>query len=121
MPAWVLPVTEHTTVLYAIRGVSELIRLTPESVFAKYGLTPKQYPDFAALRGDPSDNLPKIPGVGNLNPDLLKALREAATDASADGVEFLGDVVPGLAVRHRLSGGGAFGVHHARPEGHHGP
>ncbi|GAB3903857.1 DNA polymerase I [Kibdelosporangium lantanae] len=57
-------VTEHTTVLYAIRGVSELIRLTPESVFAKYGLTPKQYPDFAALRGDPSDNLPKIPGVG---------------------------------------------------------
>lgn len=30
----------------------------------KYGLTPSQYPDFAALRGDPSDNLPGIPGVG---------------------------------------------------------
>ena len=30
----------------------------------KYGLTPTQYPDFAALRGDPSDNLPGIPGVG---------------------------------------------------------
>ena len=30
----------------------------------KYGLTPQQYPDFAALRGDPSDNLPGIPGVG---------------------------------------------------------
>ena len=37
---------------------------TPEAVEAKYGLTPAQYPDFAALRGDPSDNLPGIPGVG---------------------------------------------------------
>ena len=36
----------------------------PEAVEEKYGLTPEQYPDFAALRGDPSDNLPKIPGVG---------------------------------------------------------
>jgi DNA polymerase-1 len=33
-------------------------------VFEKYGLTPSQYPDFAALRGDPSDNLPSVPGVG---------------------------------------------------------
>jgi DNA polymerase-1 len=38
--------------------------MTPSAVFEKYGLTPKQYPDFAALRGDPSDNLPSIPGVG---------------------------------------------------------
>src|SRR5262249_44819289 len=44
--------------------VSELTRFTPEKVFEKYGLTPAQYPDFAALRGDPSDNLPGIPGVG---------------------------------------------------------
>ena len=39
-------------------------RMTPEAVFEKYGLTPNQYPDFAALRGDPSDNLPSVPGVG---------------------------------------------------------
>ena len=39
-------------------------RMTPEAVFEKYGLTPTQYPDFAALRGDPSDNLPSVPGVG---------------------------------------------------------
>ncbi|MFF7646577.1 DNA polymerase I [Streptomyces canus] len=57
-------VTEHTTVLYPTKGVSELTRFTPEKVFEKYGLTPAQYPDFAALRGDPSDNLPGIPGVG---------------------------------------------------------
>ena len=57
-------VNEHVTVLYPRRGVSELVRFTPEEVQARYGLTPAQYPDFAALRGDPSDNLPSIPGVG---------------------------------------------------------
>jgi DNA polymerase I len=57
-------VTERTTVLYPTKGVSELTRFTPEKVVEKYGLTPAQYPDFAALRGDPSDNLPGIPGVG---------------------------------------------------------
>ncbi|MGW3506237.1 DNA polymerase I [Streptomyces sp. NPDC000994] len=57
-------VSEHTTVLYPTKGVSELTRFTPEKVIEKYGLTPAQYPDFAALRGDPSDNLPGIPGVG---------------------------------------------------------
>jgi len=57
-------VTEKTTVLYPKRGVSEMARMTPEAVQEKYGMTPDQYPDFAALRGDPSDNLPSIPGVG---------------------------------------------------------
>ncbi|MEY4035133.1 MAG: hypothetical protein RLZZ311_310 [Actinomycetota bacterium] len=57
-------VTAQTTVLYPKRGVSEMARMTPEAVQEKYGMTPDQYPDFAALRGDPSDNLPSIPGVG---------------------------------------------------------
>ncbi len=57
-------VDDRTTVLYPRRGVSDLARMTPEAVEAKYGLTPAQYPDFAALRGDPSDNLPSVPGVG---------------------------------------------------------
>ncbi|MEZ7005373.1 DNA polymerase I [Streptomyces sp. AD55] len=57
-------VSDHTTVLYPTKGVSELTRFTPAKVVEKYGLTPAQYPDFAALRGDPSDNLPGIPGVG---------------------------------------------------------
>jgi DNA polymerase I len=57
-------VTGDVTVLYTMRGISEMKRFTPEEVEAKYGLTPAQYPDFAALRGDPSDNLPGIPGVG---------------------------------------------------------
>src|SRR6478735_4915277 len=57
-------VSDDVTVLYPVKGVSELTRFTPDAVQAKYGLTPTQYPDFAALRGDPSDNLPGIPGVG---------------------------------------------------------
>ncbi|HZU49909.1 MAG TPA: DNA polymerase I, partial [Mycobacterium sp.] len=57
-------VSDDVTVLYPRKGVSDLTRFTPEAVVEKYGLTPKQYPDFAALRGDPSDNLPGIPGVG---------------------------------------------------------
>jgi len=57
-------VTDDVTVLYPVKGVSELTRFTPEQVQTKYNLSPAQYPDFAALRGDPSDNLPGIPGVG---------------------------------------------------------
>ena len=57
-------VSPDVTVLYPRKGVSELTRFTPDAVVEKYGLTPTQYPDFAALRGDPSDNLPGIPGVG---------------------------------------------------------
>ena len=57
-------VDDDTTVLYPRKGVSDLARMTPAAVLEKYGLTPAQYPDFAALRGDPSDNLPSVPSVG---------------------------------------------------------
>ncbi|WP_435869234.1 5'-3' exonuclease H3TH domain-containing protein, partial [Corynebacterium stationis] len=57
-------VDDSTTVLYPMQGVSKLHRFTPEAVEEKYGLTPQQYPDYAALRGDNSDNLPGVPKVG---------------------------------------------------------
>ena len=57
-------VTDQVTVLYPRKGVQDLTRFTPEAVEEKYALTPQQYPEFAALRGDPSDNLPSVPGVG---------------------------------------------------------
>jgi DNA polymerase I len=57
-------VTDDVTALMTRRGISDMTRFTPAAVAEKYGLTPVQYPDFAALRGDPSDNLPSIPGVG---------------------------------------------------------
>ena len=58
-------VTDTVTVLYPVKGVSELARYTPEAVEAKFGVTPTQYPDVAALRGDTSDNLPGVPKVGD--------------------------------------------------------
>jgi DNA polymerase-1 len=57
-------VTEHTTVLYPRKGVSDLARMTPAAVEEKYSVTPAHYPDIAALVGESSDNLPGIPGVG---------------------------------------------------------
>ncbi|MGO9294366.1 MAG: DNA polymerase I [Streptosporangiaceae bacterium] len=57
-------VNDNVTVLMTRRGISDMTRFTPAAVAEKYGLTPTQYPDFAARRGDPSDNQPSIPGVG---------------------------------------------------------
>ena len=57
-------ITKNVTVLYPKKGVTDLSRISPEVLMERYGLTPQQYPDYAALRGDPSDNLPSIPGVG---------------------------------------------------------
>nr|WP_280525434.1 DNA polymerase I [Georgenia faecalis] len=57
-------VTDAVTVLYPVKGVSTLTRMTPEAVHAKYDVAPEQYPDIAALVGETSDNLPGIPGVG---------------------------------------------------------
>ncbi|MCW2791456.1 MAG: polA, partial [Nocardioides sp.] len=57
-------VSETATVLYPMRGVSELARMTPEAVEAKYSVPPHRYPEIAALVGEDSDNLPGIPGVG---------------------------------------------------------
>jgi len=57
-------VADTTTVLYPVRGVSELTRMTPEAVAGRYGVDPGHYPDLAALVGESSDNLPGVPGVG---------------------------------------------------------
>ena len=57
-------VSEHTTILQPVRGVSELARIGPAEVVQRYGVEPKQVPDFIALRGDPSDKLPGARGVG---------------------------------------------------------
>jgi DNA polymerase-1 len=57
-------VRNEVTVLYPVKGVSELTRMTPEAVEAKYGVPPERYPDLAALVGETSDNLPGVPGVG---------------------------------------------------------
>jgi DNA polymerase-1 len=57
-------VTDDATVLYPMRGVSELARMTPGAVEERYGVPPERYPDLAAIVGESSDNLPGVPGVG---------------------------------------------------------
>jgi DNA polymerase-1 len=57
-------VSDTSTVLYPMRGVSELARMTPTAVEAKYAVPPHRYQEIAALVGEDSDNLPGIPGVG---------------------------------------------------------
>jgi len=94
-------VTDHVTVLYPRKGVSDMARMSPAAVEERYQLTPAQYPDFAALRGDPSDNLPNIPGVGEKT--AAKWIREfGSLTALVDRV----DEVPGKAgvlLREHLS------------------
>jgi DNA polymerase I len=56
---------EHVTILYPVRGVSEVWRMTPDAIEAKYFVRPERYRDKAALVGETSDNLTGIPGVGD--------------------------------------------------------
>ena len=85
-------VNEQVTVLYPSRGVSEMARIDPAELQNRYGLTAAQYPDYAAIRGDPSDNLPNIAGVGEKT--AAKWVREFGSLAAlVDRV----DEVPGKA------------------------
>ena len=57
-------VSDQVTILQPVKGVSELARVGPDEVRARYGVEPAQVPDFIALRGDSSDRIPGAPGVG---------------------------------------------------------
>ncbi|RAE98533.1 DNA polymerase I, partial [Burkholderia multivorans] len=57
--------TDTVTILYPKRGVSDLVRMTPEAIEEKYGVTPANYRGLAALVGEKADNLPGVPGVGD--------------------------------------------------------
>ncbi len=75
------------TVLYTMRGISDVARADEAWLTAKYGVTPSQYVDYAALRGDPSDNLPGVPGVGEKTAAKLIAKygsASAVVEAAAD-------------------------------------
>jgi len=57
--------SDRTTVVVTSRGISETTAYDREGVRRRFGLEPEQLPDFKALRGDPTDNLPGVPGVGD--------------------------------------------------------
>jgi DNA polymerase-1 len=68
-------------VLYNRRGVSDYVLYDEAGILERTGVTPAQYPEYAALRGDPSDNLPGVPGVGEKT--AAKLIREGG---GLDGV-----------------------------------
>jgi 5'-3' exonuclease len=68
-------------VLYTVRGLSRLEQVTESEVTEKYGIPGKAYADFAVLRGDPSDGLPGVPGIGEKTAATL-----VRTFGSLDGI-----------------------------------
>jgi DNA polymerase-1 len=77
--------SEQTTILLPVRGISQLSRVGPAEVRERYGVEPRQVPDFIALRGDPSDRLPGAPGVGPKKAAELLARYGSLEDALAAG------------------------------------
>jgi 5'-3' exonuclease len=74
--------------LSTVRGVSDLLELDEAAVLQKYGVPASRYAEFAILRGDPSDTLPGVPGVGEKTARALiqayDSLEELLDDAEAD-------------------------------------
>ncbi|MDE2483494.1 MAG: DNA polymerase I [bacterium] len=70
-------VDENTTVLMTRRGITDLGRYDPDAVRERFELDPRQLPDYRGLKGDPSDNLPGIPGVGEKT--AIKLIKAAGT------------------------------------------
>ena len=58
-------VTDNVALMMTPRGVSDVHVYTPERVEARYGIRPDQIPDFIGLKGDTSDNIPGVPGIGD--------------------------------------------------------
>jgi 5'-3' exonuclease len=80
-------VTDRVRLLYTGKGLAKLEELGPDEVLAKYGIPADHYADFAVLRGDPSDGLPGVPGVGEKTAAALVsrfgAIEEILTAAEA--------------------------------------
>ncbi len=95
-------VDRDTTLLYCGRGVAKLEACDEAAVLAKYGVPASSYADFAALRGDPSDGLPGVPGVGEKTAARL-IVRYGSLDAIVQAVDDpASDFAPGL--RGKLAG-----------------
>jgi DNA polymerase-1 len=58
-------VDDHVSVIYTRRGISDTVLMDSAAILDRYGVEPARYPQLAALRGDPSDNIPGVPGVGD--------------------------------------------------------
>jgi DNA polymerase I len=124
----------HVRVLYNRRGVSDYTLYDEEGIIARTGVEPRKYPMLAALRGDPSDNLPGVPGVGEktaakllntyddidgiyahldaLSPKLREnlAAHEAGVRANLEVIPLVRDVVMDVTVEDLSLGGWDRGI-----------
>src|SRR5213594_1823697 len=66
-------VSENVCLMMTPRGVADVHVYTPERVEARLGITPEKVPDFIGLKGDPSDNIPGVPGIGDKTAGQLVA------------------------------------------------
>jgi DNA polymerase I len=94
-------VDEHLTVLYTLRGISEVAEMTPAAVEERYGVAPPAYVEVAALRGDNSDNLPGVPGVGDKTAAKLVRQFGDIPGVYAHLDEVSGKKVPAMLAEHR--------------------
>ncbi len=94
-------VDEDLTVLYTLRGISELAEMTPEAVEERYGVPPERYVELAALRGDSSDNLPGVPGVGDKTAAKLLHTFGGIDEVYERLDEVGGKKVPAMLAEHR--------------------
>jgi DNA polymerase-1 len=78
-------VDERVSILQPVKGVTELARIGPAEVRERYGVEPRQVPDFIALRGDPSDRIPGAPGVGPKKAAEVLKQHGSLAQALADG------------------------------------
>ena len=94
-------VDDHVRVLYTRRGISDTVVMDPAAVEAKYGVPPLSYPMLAALRGDPSDNIPGVPGVGDKTAAKLLVEWGDLDGIYANLDNIRGKKVPAMLAEHR--------------------
>ncbi len=94
-------INDHVSVLYTRRGISDTVLMDRAAIEEKYGVTPEQYPYLAALRGDPSDNIPGVPGVGEKTASKLVATYGDLEGIYANLDSIRGKKVPQALAEHR--------------------
>jgi len=94
-------VDDDVTVLYTLKGISEVGEMTPAAVQERFGVPPDRYVQLAALRGDGSDNLPGVPGVGAKTAARLLTEFSSIDDVYARIDEVAGKKVPAMLLEHR--------------------
>ena len=98
-------VSDSTNVLFTRKGVTEVVRYTPDQVLSDFGVTPEQIPDLKGLMGDASDHIPGVPGIGEKT-----AVKLLAQYGTLENVLAHADAELKGKQRERLTEGAALGL-----------